>query len=412
MNIDSNNPREIRGRDIARRYTIKEENGLWLVPSSSGKSTRYKVSLKLQTCNCPDFQLRRYKCKHLFAVEHSFEQEFLGQLTREEISQVPKPVRKRKTIQREWSPYSKSQVHEKSLFQELLAQLCTGIDEPIQTNGRPSLLLKNTIFACVFKVFSTFSGRRFMTDLREAYTKNFVSELPHYNAIFRYLQKESLTPYLKMMIEQSSLPLSALENNFAIDASGFATTGSFTWLYAKYTEPRLIEKQDWLKMHICVGTETNIITAARITERYEHDTNYFVPLLEETAENFEIMEISADAAYLSKANLQAAVNIGSYPFISWKSNSRETDKLGNELWNKLFHYYAMNREKFLERYHKRSNVESTFHAIKALFGGTLRSKMRTAQINECLARILCHNLVCLVRSIFNFGLQPEFWKEI
>lgn len=412
MENELTNPREIRGREIARRYTIKEENGLWFVPSSSGKSTRYKVNLNKQTCSCPDFELRRQKCKHIFAVEYSFEQEFLGLLTREEISQIPKPAQARKTYPQMWSAYSKSQTVEKAEFQKLLAELCRGIREPFQKMGRPRLSLGDMIFACVFKTFSTYSGRRFMTDLREARAKDFISYLPHYNAIFRYLQKETLTPYLKIMIEQSSLPLVALEKAFAVDASGLATTGSFTWLYAKYTEPRLIEKQDWLKMHICIGTLTNIITAAEVTERYEHDHNYFAPLVEATAKNFEMIEISADAAYLSKANLQTAVDNGIYPYIAWKSNSRETDKTGNELWNKLFHFYAMNKDKFLEHYHRRSNVETAFHMLKSLFGGTLRSKMRVAQINECLARILCHNLVCLVRSIFKFGLKPEFWREI
>ena len=67
-NLD--NPRQIRGIDIAKRYTIKEENGTWLVPSASGKSTRYKVCLKNQKCTCPDYEIRRQKCKHLFAVEY------------------------------------------------------------------------------------------------------------------------------------------------------------------------------------------------------------------------------------------------------------------------------------------------------------------------------------------------------
>ncbi len=48
--------RRIRGIDIAKRYTLKQVNGVWLVPSSSGKSKRYKVSLKPQKCTCPDFE--------------------------------------------------------------------------------------------------------------------------------------------------------------------------------------------------------------------------------------------------------------------------------------------------------------------------------------------------------------------
>jgi len=214
------------------------------------------------------------------------------------------------------------------------------------------------------------------------------------------------------LFEESSLPLSALEKTFSIDASGLSTTNGFTWLHAKHTEPRLIEKKDWLKIHCCVGNLTNVVTAVEVTEKYDHDTNQFETLVEQTAENFTMTEVSADAAYLSKDNMQTALNYGAYPYIAWKSNSKITGKPNNELWNKMFHYYSLNKEKFLERYHQRSNSETCFSMIKAKFSDRLRSKSRTAQINEALCKILCHNLCCLIQSIFEFGLKPDFWKEI
>ena len=171
-----------------------------------------------------------------------------------------------------------------------------------------------------------------------------------------------------------------IEKRFAIDASGLSTTVGFTWLHAKFTEPRLIEKKDWLKIHICTGVKTNIISAVEVTERYDHDSKYFESLVEETANNFSMEEISADAAYLSKANFQTAVQNNAIPYIAWKSNSNARKAEGNQLWNKLFHWYCLNQEKFLEHYHQRSNVETSFSMIKAKFGGGLRSKNRTAQI--------------------------------
>lgn len=402
------NQRQIRGIDIAKRYTIKQENGLWFVPSASGKSNRYKVDLTKQKCTCPDYEIRRVKCKHLFAVEYSFEQDFLSSLDTKEVAKVAK---QRKTYKQQWTAYNQAQTCEKSEFQRLLANLCKGVGSPSQTNGRPRKPLEDMMFACVYKIYSTFSSRRFTTDLIEAHQKGYLEKLPHFNSVLRYLDNEMLTPYLQMLIEESSLPLSALEKTFSIDASGLSTTGSFTWLHAKHTEPRLIEKQDWLKIHCCVGNLTNVVTAVEVTEKYDHDTNQFEPLVEQTAENFTMEEISADAAYLSKDNLQTAVDNGATPFIAWKSNSRITNKPNNELWNKLFHWYSLNKEKFLERYHQRSNSETTFSMIKAKFGATIRAKNRTAQKNEALCKILCHNICCLIQSIYEFGIKPEFWKD-
>jgi hypothetical protein len=48
--------------------------------------------------------------------------------------------------------------------------------------------------------------------------------------------------------------------------------------------------------------------------------------------------------------------------------------------------------------------------IKAKFGETIRSKTATAQMNEALAKVLCHNLCVLVQSMYELGIDPAFWS--
>ena len=84
---------------------------------------------------------------------------------------------------------------------------------------------------------------------------------------------------------------------------------------------------------------------------------------------------------------------------------------GSPLYKKLFHFFQMNRDEFLPRYHKRSNVESTFSMIKAKFGDSVRSKTDVAMRNEALAKILCHNICCLIQSIHEYNVDPAFWAE-
>jgi transposase len=93
------------------------------------------------------------------------------------------------------------------------------------------------------------------------------------------------------------------------------------------------------------------------------------------------------------------------------SKSLAKGRTKNPLWRKMYHYYSYNQTWFMKQYHKRSNVETTFHMIKSKFGDSLRSKTTTAQINEALCKVLCHNLCCLIQSMWELDIKPEFWNE-
>jgi len=120
------------------------------------------------------------------------------------------------------------------------------------------------LFSATFKVYSTFSGRRFMSDLREAHKRGYIWKAPHYNSVFRCLEDDSVTPVLRNLVTQSSLPLKFVETDFAVDSSGFGTSRFLRWFDQKYGRPR--EKAEWVKAHIICGVKTNVITAIEIGE--------------------------------------------------------------------------------------------------------------------------------------------------
>lgn len=123
-------------------------------------------------------------------------------------------------------------------------------------------------------------------------------------------------------------------------------------------------------------------------------------------------EVSADRAYLSAPNLQTVIDNCAMPYIPFKLNSVTDKKRHSPLWKQMYHYYSYNTERFMQQYHKRSNVETTFMMIKAKFGAALRSKTKRAQINEALCKVLCHNICCLIQSMYELNLKPKFWKEV
>ena len=70
------------------------------------------------------------------------------------------------------------------------------------------------------------------------------------------------------------------------------------------------------------------------------------------------------------------------------------------LWHKIYHYFQLHQEEFLDHYHKRSNVETTFFAIKAQFGAGLKSKNMIAQTNELLCKVIAYNITVLINAIY------------
>ena len=409
--------RELKGREIAAKFNIVQQDGLYLVPSQSGKG-KYKVNADEQTCSCPDFEIRHAKCKHLYAVEISIRRERKVVTETKADGSVKTTTTEtvkvsRKTYKQEWPAYNKAQTMEKAQFLYLLHQLCQGVGSPAQYGrGQRRLPLEDMIFAMAYKVYSTISTRRFMSDMRDAHAKGYTSKLPCYNSIINYFEDEMLTPYLQMLIEESSLPLASIERDFAIDSSGFSTCRFYQWIDAKYSNPQLMEKREWVKVHLSCGVKTNVVTAVEITNRWAADSPQFKGLVEKTAENFVMNEVSGDKAYLSQNNLQAVVDKSAMPYIPFKVDSVANTKRHSPLWKSMYHYFSYNQERFMQSYHKRSNVESTFSMIKAKFGDALRSKTKTAQINEALCKILCHNICCLIQSMYELGLKPKFYAQV
>lgn len=222
--------REAKGKEIADKFRIVKSGNLWLVPSqSSGK--KYKVDADAGRCSCPDFEYTGATCKHQIAVrltirrETTIKTDAKGQTTTT-VTETVKVTRK--TYPQVWPAYHTAQTMEKAQFLYLLHKLCEGIGSPAQTGpGQRCLPLEDVIFAMAYKVYSTLSTRRFMSDLRDAHAKGYLSQLPSYNSIIRYFESPMLTDYLKMLIEESSAPLAAVERDFAIDSSGLSTCRFF-----------------------------------------------------------------------------------------------------------------------------------------------------------------------------------------
>lgn len=309
----------------------------------------------------------------------------------------------KRTYPQNWKAYNTAQTTEKEHFLKLLHSLCTGVEEPLQTNGRPRIPLSDALFSVCYKIFSTMSARRFMSDLRDAHDQGYISRTPHFNSIYNVLQNEALMPILQGLIVKTSLPLASVEQDFAVDSSGFTCSQLNFWREHKYGAR---QEHDWVKVHIACGVKTNIVTAVFIGERMSNDSPFFGDLVEVTANNFPIREVSADKAYASGYNFKVVDDFGGNAFIAFKKNNKAGK--AQDAWQKMFHYFQYKQNEYFVHYHKRSNVESTFSMMKRKFGGFVRSKTEVAMKNEALAKILCHNICVLIQEIHELGIDVSF----
>jgi transposase len=392
--------------EVVANSAITHNENFWVVPSQSG-SKSYAVTIDPPACTCPDFKKTAIKCKHIFAVQFYVE--------KERGSVIPTaPEKQRLTYRQEWPAYNLAQTNEKAKFQELLYELTRDVEDLPRKSvaGRNRLPLGDMIFSVAFKTYSLFSGRRFISDLRDAQQRGYISRTPHFNSIFNYLELAEMTVRLKELIALSSLPLKAIETDFATDSSGFTTGRYVRWFDVKYGNTE--DWHDWVKLHLMCGVQTNIVTGVEMSERYANDSPYFKPLLEQTARSgFQIREVSADKGYDSFNNRCLVLIKGGIPYIPFREGEKNKPNASNkgELWRRMYHFYRFNQEEFARHYHKRSNSESVFSMIKAKFNERIRSQTKTGQINEVLCKVLCHNLCCVIQSMYELDIEVDFRHE-
>src|ERR1700729_2712538 len=124
--------RKQRGIQIAAIARIERKGRVYYVPSvTNPRPTKYEVAVLSSgtTCNCPDFEIRGCKCKHIFAVECVIQRESTvtvdaAGVTTETVTESVTVTKTRKTYPQNWPQYNAAQTNEKRQFLVLLADLC------------------------------------------------------------------------------------------------------------------------------------------------------------------------------------------------------------------------------------------------------------------------------------------------
>ena len=256
------------------------------------------------------------------------------------------------------------------------------------------------------KVYGGMSARRASSDMEECRDAGFLATAPHFNSVLNALDDPATGPILTELVRLSALPLAAVEVDFAVDSTGFGNGRNERWFSKKYEG--LASKSSWVSCHAMAGVRTNVIAAVKVLEARAADCPQLPDLARTTAKGFTIEEVSADRAYPSRENYNAVDELGGVLFAAFKSNT--TGGVGG-LFEKAYLFFRWHREEFLKSYHKRSNIESSFSALKRKMGDSVRGRTETSMKNEVLAKIVCYNLTCCIAEWYTLGVSPVFCQD-
>ncbi|MDE2482156.1 MAG: transposase [bacterium] len=407
---DNSAREETTGRAVVTRrqrgYQIYLSQGVrkasrrkeWSVTSQSVDGAYYTVRYVLGrfVCNCADFADRREPCKHIFAVEY-----FEGH--EDNLPDVPQNGLPRK---RDWETYNATKPWVESCAAELLLQLASVIEDPDPTRGHPPAPISELLFASVMRVYVRESGRDFCGDVLQRWvTTQRVSRRYHFNTLSAFMRRPAVGAILRELIRESSSPLANLgQRTIAVDSSGFTTSTSSTWYDVRFHRTR---KRDYIKLHIAVDTATHIVTDAVVTESDGADTAQLPGLIRGSMKRVQLCDVVADKAYTGKPNYDVLTKLGLVPLIPPKDGMTGR---GNRFMEQMFHAFRAEDPDVLSRYHQRSNVETVMFMIKQQFGDRVAARSKHGQINELLAKVLCHNLQCLVMATAELGIMPRFFR--
>jgi len=376
----------------------------WSVASQSG-SGRYRVTSHraVWDCECRGFSDRSEPCKRILAVILS-----LG-----ERLPVPPPSPAPRRTYPQHPSYHIAQGEESRLVVKLLRDLVSEIPDFPRPPGVPGpvpISLADQAFCSLLKVYNGKSGRLSKAAFVDAVERGHLEAAPSFMVLSRFLTRPEATQILYRLLSISASPLASLEDGGVVapDSSGIQTTWFGGWREDKHGERRT---RRWLSAHVLGGTRTHVIIRAIVTDANAGDSPRFEPLLRGALEDgFHPGMVVADRGYLAEANYALAKELGIEARIPFKSNSR--NRAGNRgrsrAWRDAFYLFQTKREEFDSDYHKRSNVESIFSALKRKFGENVRSRNPTAQVNEILCKLICYNLSVVVHEMFEHGIAPTF----
>jgi transposase len=272
--------------------------------------------------------------------------------------------------------------------------------------GRPSFPIYDILVCLLVKEYFKLSFRRCIGLLVLSNASGLIKvRIPCFKTLCNYQKNGEIQFYLERLIELTSNVFSTIENELASDSTGISTTCYSSWYSIRVCKKSM--KRDHLMVHITVGTRSNIVVCLDVCNKRGKDNIIFRSHVQKASKNFDVDDWSGDSAYLSRENCTAVAEIGARPWFKPKSNITSASK-GSPAWKKMVYEFRDHPAESMDKYHKRSNVESTNSAKKRKFRSFVRGRLDTSRRNEESLSWVDFNFSLMPRAVYEFDLEPTF----
>lgn len=176
----------------------------------------------------------------------------------------------------------------------------------------------------------------------------------------------------------------------AIDSTGLETHHVSTYFQNRRGNTSC-RYRSWPKLTIVCHTQTHLIAAAVVGRGPGSDHPGFGPAMRQAVGHLRLARLLADSGYDSEAHHLLCRKTLGIRTTAIRLNPR---KYGRR-WPKT-RYRRLMKRRFPKRiYGHRWQVESTISRYKRLLDSALRARHYATQKQECLLRVLTHNLMIL-----------------
>lgn len=191
-----------------------------------------------------------------------------------------------------------------------------------------------------------------------------------------------------LFASERAAALSGPEPQAAVDATGLEARRTSTY-YRTRRKTRQKCWRSWPKLTVVCETHSHLWAGAVVTRGPNNDSPQFAEAVRQAARHLKFIRLLADGAYDAEAHHRLCRDelgmAGSIIPVNLRGRGAPRDG-----------YRLQMHEDFPSLlYGQRWQVESSFSRNKRLLGSALRARGVKAQADECLIRVLTHNLMLL-----------------